>query len=673
MSVVTRISNLKVRTKMLSGFGCVVAILAGLGGVSLYSLRQISDAEDLISRYTKVVNIENDIEIDLTRARLLLREYLIMLNPEAIRSAEELLTKLPKSLDELSLALVKKDRLAVVGEVAEQLKLYRQRFNELLALVRSIETERVEVLDRAGARIRSGLQQLAAKAAESGDTRLQIMALAAMEPAMAVRLDANKALTRHDDEMTRAALARSAELAAALKPVEALAQDPALKPLIESVNAGVAAYDAAFHKLAQATVDVYRTLNVDMRGLGARMTTLIDGLQDSAAVGQQDAQKNIDSVIALSDTLTIGMLVGGLAIGVGLALLIGGAIGKSVGGMTEAMRRLADGDTSVDIPGVGKTDEIGMMAGAMQVFKENRVIADRLAGEQAAERAAREKRAERVESLTFSFEAKVGELVNMVSTAAAELRSTAESMTGTAGQTTEQATTVAVAAEQASANVQNVAGSAEELSSSISEISRQVTQSARIAGQAVNDAKRTDSVVRALADGAQKIGDVVSLISDIAGQTNLLALNATIEAARAGEAGRGFAVVASEVKSLATQTAKATEDIARQINGIQEATKEAVGSIQAISTTIGEINEIAAAIAAAVEEQGAATQEIARSVQQAAAGTQQVTANIGGVSHGATVTGAAASQVLGAADELSRQAESLNGEVREFMTGVKAA
>jgi len=287
--------------------------------------------------------------------------------------------------------------------------------------------------------------------------------------------------------------------------------------------------------------------------------------------------------------------------------------------------------------------------------------------------AERARRGQKLDGLTQSFEVKVGELVGMVSSAATELRTTAESMTGTAGQTTEQATTVAAAAEQASANVQNVASAAEELSSSIAEISRQVTQSAKIAGRAVEDAQRTDGVVRALAEGAQKIGDVVSLISDIAGQTNLLALNATIEAARAGEAGRGFAVVASEVKSLATQTAKATDDIARQIAQIQEATNEAVLSIQSIGGTIGEVNEIAATIAAAVEQQGSATQEIARSVQQAAAGTQQVTASISGVSHGATITGSAATQVLSAADELSRQAENLSGEIGYFIAGVKAA
>jgi len=286
---------------------------------------------------------------------------------------------------------------------------------------------------------------------------------------------------------------------------------------------------------------------------------------------------------------------------------------------------------------------------------------------------AAEQRSKSIDILTRAFEVKADELVGQVSSAATELQATAQSMTGIAGTATQQATNVAAAAEQASVNVQTVASAAEELASSITEISRQVAQSAKVAGKAREDARRTDGVVQALADGAQKIGEVVGLISNIAGQTNLLALNATIEAARAGDAGKGFAVVASEVKSLATQTAKATEDIARQIAQIQTATKDAVDSIRDIGTTIGEISEIAAAISVAVEEQGSATQEIARNVQQAASGTQEVSSNIVAVGLGANETGSAATQILSAAGDLSRQAEQLRSEVGLYIAGVKAA
>jgi methyl-accepting chemotaxis protein len=285
----------------------------------------------------------------------------------------------------------------------------------------------------------------------------------------------------------------------------------------------------------------------------------------------------------------------------------------------------------------------------------------------------REEHGKRVGVLLHDFEATTGGLVGIVSSAATELRATAEGLSSTTDQTTQQAASVAAAVEQASVNVQTVAAAAEELSSSISEIARQVAQSSTIAGKAVEDARRTDAIVKTLAGGAQKIGDVIGLISSIAAQTNLLALNATIEAARAGDAGKGFAVVASEVKELANQTAKATGDIGVQIAQIQTATNEAVQAIEAITQTIDDLSRISASIATAVEEQGSATQEIARNVHEAASGTQEVSSNIVGVSQGARATGSAASQLLDAAGELSKQAEQLSTNVGQFITAVKTA
>ncbi len=341
--------------------------------------------------------------------------------------------------------------------------------------------------------------------------------------------------------------------------------------------------------------------------------------------------------------------------------------------MTLMMRKLAEKDLSVDVPGVGRGDEIGSMASAVQVFKDNMITADRLAAEQEAEREIKAQRSVRLDELVRVFETKVGQMVGLLASGSTELETTAKMMTSTASQTDHRAVTVAAAAEQASTGVQTVATAAEELSASISEISRQVTQSAKITSRAVADAQRTDVIVRALAECADKIGHVMGLIANIASQTNLLALNATIEAARAGDAGKGFAVVASEVKSLATQTARATEDIGVQINQIQASTKEAVAAISGISATIDEVSTIATTIAAAVEEQGAATSEIARNVQQTAQAAQDVTVNISGVSQASADTGAAANQVLTAAGDLSQQAEQLSSEVTGFLTDVRAA
>lgn len=358
----------------------------------------------------------------------------------------------------------------------------------------------------------------------------------------------------------------------------------------------------------------------------------------------------------------------------GLSLTIARSITKAIAGMVRAMVQLARSDLSVVIPGVGRRDEIGEMAGALDVFKANMIEAERLRADQAAAEARQaEQRKADMNRLATEFELAVGDIVKNVSAASTELEASAMSLTSTAEHAQALATTVAMASEEASTNVQSVASATEELSSSVSEISRQVQSSARMAGTAVDQARTTTAKVGDLSSAASRIGDVVELITMIAGQTNLLALNATIEAARAGEAGRGFAVVASEVKALAAQTEKATGEIGQQISAIQAATRESVDAIGGISQTIEELSEVASTIAAAVEEQGAATQEISRNVQQAADGTQLVSSNIASVQQEATETGSASAQVLSAARLLSTEGNRLRLELDRFLGSVRAA
>jgi methyl-accepting chemotaxis protein len=403
-----------------------------------------------------------------------------------------------------------------------------------------------------------------------------------------------------------------------------------------------------------------------------------EGMRDGGMAARQQSDLRADAALVLGETSFLTTLLWILmGAGIGIAATVVYMTNRSIVPplltMVSAMKRLADGDHSVEVPATGNKDEIGLIARAVVIFKENMIKARELAAKEAEAINARMARATRVSELTAGFDANMSTVLRSVAAASTELQATASSMTATAEETSSQATAVAAATEEASTNVQTVAAASEELASSVNEISRQVAQSATIALKAVAEADRTNATIQGLLKDAVAIGDVVQLISEIAAQTNLLALNATIEAARAGEAGKGFAVVASEVKSLAEQTAKATGQIGAQVNSIQASTTEAVDAIKGISATINHINEIAAAISSAVEEQGSATQEIARNVQQAALGTGEIASNVTGVRQAAGDTGSAAQEVLQASSELSRQSETMRGHVETFLRDIKAA
>ncbi len=356
-----------------------------------------------------------------------------------------------------------------------------------------------------------------------------------------------------------------------------------------------------------------------------------------------------------------------------LVLAIVRSITRPLAGMTGAMGALAEGDKTVDVGDTERKDEIGGMAQALEVFRQNMIEADKMAEAQRMEEEIREQRSQTMDRLTTDFDGAVSELLEGLGRSSNELTQTAEQMSAVAEQTSNQSTAVAAAAQEAATNVETVAAAAEELSGSVTEIGRQVSHSTEIAAQAVSAADRANDEIRGLAEASQKIGEVVALITSIAEQTNLLALNATIEAARAGDAGKGFAVVANEVKKLANETAKATEEIGAQVSGIQNATADSVEVIGNISDTIHKMNEIAATIASAVEEQQAATQEIARNIQQASSGTQEVTSNIHGVNEAAETTGEAAGQVLSSAREVVDASGAMRESVGKFLGDVEAA
>jgi methyl-accepting chemotaxis protein len=435
------------------------------------------------------------------------------------------------------------------------------------------------------------------------------------------------------------------------------------------VDAESAKQLSKFHdEIARIRKDVTQPISAEIEAIANKITEYGKARSEEAWSAASDEAASVERT-----SMMAGIAVALLLIGTCVFSIF--TIARPMRELSVSMEELAGGNFAVVLPGLGRKDELGDVAGAVEKFK---VVSEQKARDEAEAKmkqdqiAAQQRKADMIK-LADSFEAAVGEIVETVSSASTELEASASTLTATAERSQELATTVAAASEEASTNVQSVASATEELSSSVNEISRQVQESARMATEAVGQARTTNDRVSELSKAAARIGDVVELINTIAGQTNLLALNATIEAARAGEAGRGFAVVASEVKALAEQTAKATGEIGQQIAGIQSATGESVTAIKEISGTIEKLSEISSTIAAAVEEQGAATQEISRNVQQAAQGTQQVSSNITDVQRGASETGSASSQVLSAAQMLSGDSNRLKAEVAKFLDSVRAA
>jgi len=470
---------------------------------------------------------------------------------------------------------------------------------------------------------------------------------------------------------------RAGQAADNIKKYEQRITDPTARRVFDELTAKWSAYLALQRKMSEVALsgqpgDLLKADDAAARPAFDVVLKVIDEAVEQndqgAAAATQDARNSYSS--AWTNTMVLATI--SIVIGIAAVLFVTLRIAAGLANLNRALAAMAAGDLKVVIPGADRNDEIGDMASNVVKIRENSEQAARHEAELVAEQQ-RVGAEAAMHRMADDFEAAVGEIIETVSSASTELEASADTLASTADRAQSLATVVAAASEEASTNVQSVASATEEMSSSISEISRQVQSSARIAGEAVDQARHTNDRVAELAKAANRIGDVVELINTIAGQTNLLALNATIEAARAGEAGRGFAVVASEVKALAEQTAKATGDIGQQIASIQSATHESVEAIQAIGTTIARMSEIAATIASAIEQQGAATQEISRNVQQAAAGTHEVSANICTVQHGATDTGAASSQVLTAAKALSRDSNRLKLEVSKFLNTVRAA
>jgi methyl-accepting chemotaxis protein len=665
--------RLKISGRLYAGFAALVAIGVIMAAVAVRNLWSVHDQVEKISALSdstaRVLEISSHLQA-IQRANL---RYIHDGNEPSLKEAADRETAASELLQAVAKATLSEERRKLDDELVGDIARMRTLRDNLRDAVKETKTGKATLLP--------GGEDLAAKTAKlviaahiAKDAEITTAVADIESRLLLVRIATWRFLALRDNKGASAFRAGVDNVQQRLTTLESATLPEQVRSAIAPVKASLAVNKNAFEATAAAMLKADDIYENNIEPLIAKSIDKLKAAEGGLNAEYQASRSATESVI--TSTTSVQEMVGAVAIlfGCMVAFLIARSIVGPLASMTRAMGSLASGDVMVEIPGRGNRDEIGDMAKAIQVFKDNMVETERLRTEQKGVEAkqAEQRKADMVK-LAHQFEQAVGKIVETVSSASSELEASAGTLTTTASRAQDLSTEVAAASQEASANVQAVASATEELSSSVSEISRQVQESARIADEAVAQAGRTNERVGALSKAAARIGDVLELISTIAGQTNLLALNATIEAARAGEAGRGFAVVASEVKALAEQTAKATGEIGQQISGIQAATEESVGSIKEISGTIERLSEISAAVAAAVKQQGAATQEISRNVQHAASGTQRVSSNIGDVQRGASETGSASSQVLSAAKSLSADSSRLKLEVSKFLNSVHAA
>ena len=665
--------RLTVGRKIIIGFACVLVVLVAVGGLNYDGLDRITGQIDSYTSAVSLVDATSEVDRAFLTVRLRTREYVAIDDDAHAKLLDEAIGEVRQKLD-AALALApsgpRHDQLTAMRDDVES---YAQNVGKIETLIRARAKLLNTIVRPQGPALVAAAKVLFYKADGDKDSMVSKLTDSLITRATQFQYNVGSLVREWNRDLFGQTDHIADEINNGLEGLAGFAK--------EHYEVEFAIVQKLCGRYVPAALEAIKTNHEIHDLIDGPMTATAKTLADKAAVLRSDGfaeratiTAQTDAFVRWSSELSLGLCLGGLALGLALALLTGRSLARPIIAMTAAMQRLAGGDKAVEIPATGRSDEIGQMAEAVLVFKENALAVERLEAERLAqEREAADKLRATRAKLADELEESVHGVVDAVSSAASSMESRAQAFSETAARANQQASAVADASGMAASNVQTVASAAEELSASIREIGQQVDHSTRIATQAVGEAERTNTAVRSLSAAAQKIGAVVNLINEIASQTNLLALNATIEAARAGEAGKGFAVVAGEVKSLATQTAKATGEIAQQIADIQIATGEAVTAIAGIGRTVGEINAIAAAIAAAVEEQGAATREIARNVQEAATGTNEVTSHIAGVRQAASETGEAAAFVLTAANDLSRQSDALKSAVARFLASMRAA
>jgi len=600
------------------------------------------------------------LQVDFLDARRLEKDFLLRRELDHVTRHAEVSRTIESSLSSLresAQALAQSELAKQVASITNVFGEYKKHFGAIVSVQKQLGLNQNLGLDGA---LRASIEAIEKKLNDFDDPRIEVAMLMMRRHELDFMLNHDPS---YGEAMKKGAVEFERSLASAPFP-PSIKRDLAQK--LHAYQRDFFAWMDAATVLTneqKATLQAYETIEPLIEAVLKAVTRI----RDDAEIAYATSRANVSLQAGIAIPLIIGCVIV-------LGTMVARSISRPIVAMTKAMTELANGNTKVIPPGLGRQDEVGAMASAVQVFRDSMSEAERLRSEQAeAERRVSGEKRAAMHTFANEFQTAVGNVVNLVSSASTELEAAAQTLTTTAGTTQTLSTNVSAASDQASANMQSVASSTEELAASIGGIMRQVQESSKIAADAVRQAQQTDARMGALSKASSRIGEAVKIISAIAEQTNLLALNATIEAARAGDAGKGFAVVAAEVKALASQTAKATDEIGQQIAGIQTAIQESVSYSQEINGTINRISEISLMIANAMEEQGSAMQEIARNVQQAATKTAQVATNITEVNRGASETGSASAQVLSSAQGLSTESVRLKSEVEKFLAKVRAA
>jgi methyl-accepting chemotaxis protein len=655
------------------GFVVVLAISAVSMGLAYLGFERVSTGVVAYRNSVAESELAQNIDRELISYSALARYYTVSGKEDDAKAAITAEAGLKDAIDKTMRSTTNPARVNQITRLAREFHAFTKIFADVVKVKHDNELLTQNQLMRSGNMLRYKLDDL--PSGVDDDSELAVVNLAAkkvasqFQTAMALT---NTFVVNSDQSVAASAMARLKFVETALQAIPSANEK--IAQAVKEASAQLEEYRQALSKLIDNAKEIDE-LSIEMADSTAVIRKASDGMKSDLISDQQRLDSESRDVIGATERLVVMLALGGLLLGGALAVILGRGISRPMIVMCKAMRQLAGGDFDVVLPGLGRNDEVGEMAGAVEEFKKQAVAkAERDAAAHDAQNKAATA-ARRAELIRFAdeFEAAVGSIVANVSASAIQLEAAAGTLTRTAETTQSLSGQAAGASEQASGNMQSVAAATEELSASVDEIGRQVQESNRIAQAAVRQAEQTDGRIGKLSRAAQEIGDVVKLITAIAEQTNLLALNATIEAARAGDAGRGFAVVASEVKSLASQTAKATDEISTHIAGMQDATQESVAAIKEIGGTIAQISTIASTIASAVEEQSSATQEIARSVQTVAEGTSEAAANITEVNRGAAETGSASEDVLDSARTLSAESTRLREQLDRFMANIRAA